>query len=149
MKLQDLKTHPFFSGLNNEYLDLILRYSDIESFKPGEHIFREGDAAQKFYIIATGKVNVELQVPDSYPFSIQSLTDGDVLGWSWFISPNQWRFSARVVEKTELITIEGKPLKEACEANHDLGYEILKRLSGIFVQRLEAASRQLLEIYSR
>ncbi len=143
------ENHPFFKGLKTEYVDLISGCSDIVTFKPGEYIFKEGDAAENFYIIAKGKVNVEIQMPDSHPFSLQSLGEGNVLGWSWFIAPNQWRFSSRAVEKTELIVVDGKPLKKACETNHDLGYEIYKRLVGIFVQRLEATRDQLVEIYGR
>ena len=71
------------------------------------------------------------------------------MGWSWFIPPNQWRFSSRVVEKAELIVIDGNPLKKICETNHDLGYEIYKRLVGIFVQRLEATRDQLVEVYGQ
>src|SRR3989338_3513096 len=129
------ENHPFFKGLKAEYVDLISSYSNIDSFKSGEYIFKEGDAAEKFYIISKGKVNIEIQMPNSHPFSLQSLREGDVLGWSWFIAPHQWRFSSRAVEKTELIVIDGNPLKKACETNHDLGYEIYKRLVGIFIQR--------------
>ncbi len=143
-----LKNHPFFAGLKTEYIDLIARHAGVDTLKPGEYIFKEGDSAETFYIISLGKVNIEIQVPDSHPFAIQTLRDGDILGWSWFIEPNQWRFSAHAIEKTELIVINGKALKEACEENHDLGYEIFKRLTDVFVQRLEAARHQLLEIYS-
>ena len=86
MTTPNLKSHPFFEGLKEDYLELISRYADVESFRPGEYIFREGDPAQKFFIISKGKVDVEIQVPDSNPFSIQTLRDGDILGWSWFIS---------------------------------------------------------------
>lgn len=143
-----LINHPFFSGLKPEYITLISRGTDIDTFKPGEYIFREGDNATKFYIIYKGRVNVEIQLPDSHPFSIQTLESGDILGWSWFIEPNQWRFNAKTLEKTELIVIDGKTLKDACEKNHDLGYEIFKRLAGVFVQRLDATRHQLLEVYS-
>ena len=142
-----LINHPFFAGLKTEYLDLISHCTGLDTVKSGEYIFREGSAAEKFYVIYKGKVNVEIQLPDSHPFSIQTLEEGDVLGWSWFIDPNQWRFSARALAKTELIVIDGKTLKEACENNHDLGYEIFKRLTGVFVQRLEATRRQLLDVY--
>ena len=148
MPAPEIKNHPFFKELKAEYVDLVSRYADVESFKPGEYIFREGDSAQKFFIISKGKVDVEIHVPDSHPFAIQSLRDGDVLGWSWFIAPYQWHFNAHTIEKTELIVINGKALKDAREANHDLGFEIFKRHAGVFVQRLESTRHQLLEMYS-
>ncbi len=148
MTSHSLKNHPFFAKLKPEYLDLIAGHTAVESFKPGEYIFAQGDSAEKFYIITKGKVNIEISEFSSHPFSIQTLHDGDILGWSWFIAPNQWRFSAHAVEKTELIVIDGKTLKDACEKNHDLGYEIYRRLADVFVQRLEATRYQLMEIYS-
>ena len=131
-----------------EDVDFISDHAGVESFKAGEYVFKEGDDAEKFYIICDGKISVEIQMPNSHPFSLQFLREGDVLGWSWFIEPHQWKFSARVVEKAELIVVDGKSLKKACEDDHDLGYEIYKRLVGIFVQRLEATRDQLVEIYS-
>lgn len=148
MAIPVLMEHPFFSGLKPEYINLISKGTTSDTFKPGEYIFKEGDSASKFYVIYKGKVSVEIQLPDSHPFSIQTLESGDILGWSWFIEPNQWRFSAKTLEKTELVVIDGRTLKEACEKNHDLGYEIFKRLAGVFVQRLDATRRQLLEVYS-
>lgn len=149
MTVPDLKSHAFFKGLKPEYIDLIARYAGADSFKPGEYIFKQGDPAHKFYIIGRGHVSIEVKMPDSHPFSIQRLGDGDILGWSWFIAPHQWRFSAQCVDRTEVIVVDGKALKEACEKNHDLGYEIYKRLADVFVQRLEATRHQLLEFYSQ
>ena len=148
MPVRPLKDYPFFADLKAEYLALITRHADTDLFKPGEYLFRENEHADKFFIVSQGKVNVEVQVQGSHPFSIQTLNPGDILGWSWFIPPYQWRFSAKALDKTEVVVIDGKALQEACEQNHDLGYEIYKRLAGIFVQRLEATRQQLLQVYS-
>jgi hypothetical protein len=51
------------------------------------------------------------------------------------------------VELTRAITLDGNCLRQKSEEDHDLGYELLKRFSGIIVERLEAARLQLLDIY--
>jgi CRP-like cAMP-binding protein len=86
---------------------------------------------------------------NNHPVTIQTIQAGDILGWSWLILPHRSRFNCRAVENTQLIAIDGKRLREKCEANHDFGYEFLKRLSEVFAQRLEATRLQLINIYSR
>jgi hypothetical protein len=54
---------------------------------------------------------------------------------------------ARAVELTRAIALDGKCLREKCEKDHDLGYELLKRFSNIIEQRLEATRLQLLDVY--
>ncbi|MDD2653693.1 MAG: hypothetical protein PHI86_01115 [Candidatus Omnitrophica bacterium] len=46
------------------------------------------------------------------------------------------------------MALDGKCLREKCEKNSDLGYELLKRLVKIFTERLEAARLQLANVYN-
>jgi CRP/FNR family cyclic AMP-dependent transcriptional regulator len=48
---------------------------------------------------------------------------------------------------TRAIALDGKCLREKCEKDHDLGYEIMKRFAVIIAERLEATRLQLLDIY--
>jgi len=79
---------------------------------------------------------------------IETLEEGDILGWSWLIPPYLWRFDARIVEPTRAIALDGKCLRMKCDENHDLGYELLKRFAHIVTQRLQATRLQLLDIYA-
>ncbi|MDP2653745.1 MAG: cyclic nucleotide-binding domain-containing protein [Candidatus Omnitrophota bacterium] len=144
-----LENNPFFTGLKPEYLELISQYAHTDTFKPGECIVEEGGAADKFYVISSGKVNLEIQMPGSHPFAIQALERGDIIGWSWLIAPHQWRFTVRAVEKTELVVINGQVIQKACEDNHDLGYELFRQMTGILVKRLDAIRYQLLQMYNQ
>ena len=69
---------------------------------------------------------------------IQTLGPGEVLGWSWLLPPYEWHYSARAVEPTEVVALNGKELAARCEADHDLGYEMMKRFALVIVQRLAA-----------
>jgi hypothetical protein len=66
-----------------------------------------------------------------------------VLGWSWLYQPFHWHFTARAVEPTEAILLDGCRLLIACEEDHDFGYELMKRISQLVIQRLESAQRLL------
>jgi len=113
-------------------------------FTPGEVIFREGDPANRFYLIQQGKVVLESPVKDSSPVTIGTIGPGDVLGWSWLFPPYYWHLDARAVEPTSAIFFYGTRLREECERNHDLGYTLMKRMAAIVIQRLQATRRRLI-----
>jgi CRP-like cAMP-binding protein len=142
-----LAEHPFFKGLKKEYLELIIGCARNVFYKPGEFIFREGEEANEFYVIRDGKVSLEFSSPGKEPIVIQTLEDGEVLGWSWLVPPYYWHFSARAVEPTRAIALDGKCLRTKCEEDHSLGYELLKRFVTIVEQRLQATRIQLLDLY--
>lgn len=114
------------------------------SYQPGEIIFREGDPANRFYLIERGKVALESSRPEREPVLVQYVGPGDVLGWSWLFPPYYWHFDARAAEATDAIFFYGARLREQCEEDHDLGYELLKRMSAVIIQRLQATRKQLL-----
>jgi CRP-like cAMP-binding protein len=141
-----LKAHPFFHELKQEHFDIILGCASNVRFKEGEIIFREGDEANEFYLIRQGKVAIDITTSNHHFVTIQTLLDGEIVGWSWLIPPHRARFHCRAVSDTRAIALDGKCLREKCETNHDLGYELLKRLAKVFTERLENTRIQLLNI---
>jgi len=140
-----LKKHPFFKDLEKEHLDFVVGCASNVRFKEGEIILREGEAADKFYLIRHGKVAI--YIGKSRSITIQTIQEGDILGWSWLIPPYNYRFNAKAAEDTRAVALDGKCLREKCEKNNSLGYDLLKRLVNVLTQRLEAARLQLLDIY--
>lgn len=144
-----LAEHPFLSGMNEAQLELLVGCASNVVFKAGEFIFREGEPAEKFYVIRHGKVLIETHVPQKGAIIIRSREAGEILGWSWLVPPYRWHFDARAVELTRAIAFDGKCLRGKCENDHDLGYEIMKRFALIIAERLEATRLQLMDIYGK
>ena len=142
-----LAEHPLLKGCQAQYIQLLAGCASNVRFNAGDVIFRQGEEADLFYLIRQGRV--ALEVPDSGRGSIiiQTLVEGDVLGWSWAIAPYRWHFDARAVESTRAIALDGKCLRDKCEADHDLGYEIMRRITHIMEHRLQATRLQLLDVY--
>jgi CRP/FNR family transcriptional regulator, cyclic AMP receptor protein len=139
--------HPFFVDLDNGLMNLMVGCASNVRFKAGTYILKEGDAANTFYLIREGNVALEVLAPQHKPIVVSTLGVGELLGWSWLLPPFQWKFHARAVDEVRAIALDGKCLRAKCEENHDLGYEILKRLTRIMEQRLEATRLQLLDVY--
>jgi CRP-like cAMP-binding protein len=110
-------------------------------------IFRQGDPASYFYVIRHGHVAIELPSAHGGAITIQTLSEGDVLGWSWLMEPYRYRFDARAVMLTRVLSFDGVCLRKKCEEDATLGYHLFKRFSGAIAQRLEATRLQLLDLY--
>jgi CRP/FNR family transcriptional regulator, cyclic AMP receptor protein len=143
-----LAKHPFFDGLDPRYLELAVGCATNLRFNADELIFREGEEANHFYLIREGKVSLEVFLPGRGHLIIQTLGGGDILGWSWLVPPYRWMFDARAAEMTRAIMLDGKCLRDKCEADHELGYELLKRVTPALGRGLDATRVRLVDIYS-
>ncbi|HAE82867.1 MAG TPA: Crp/Fnr family transcriptional regulator [Ktedonobacter sp.] len=142
-----LAEHPFFKGLEPRYMKLITGCASNIRFDARTYIFREGEAAEQFYLIREGKVALETFAAERGSITIETVEAGEVLGWSWLFPPYQWHFSARVVEPIRAIALDGVCLRTKCEEDHDLGYQLVKRVAHIMMERLQATRLQLLDVY--
>jgi len=142
-----LAEHPFLKGLDPRHLNIIVGCASNVRFDAEQYILHEGEEAANFYIIHKGKVALEIFTSDRGPITIQTIGEGDVLGWSWLIPPYHWHYDARAIEPTSAIALDAKCLRAKCEEDHDLGYELLKRFAHVITQRLEATRLQLLDVY--
>jgi len=144
-----IAVHPFLQGMAPRYLDLLCACAMHTQFSEGHLIFREGELANRFYLIREGKVALESRINGGEVVPIQMLGQGDVLGWSWLFPPYYWHFDARVVEPTKAIFFYGARLRTECDDDHDLGYELIKRMEGVAIKRMQAAREQMLELSKR
>ena len=131
--------HPFLAGMNRAQLALLADCAMAVRFEPGQLIFREGELANRFYLIETGKVILEASGDTGERVIVDKAGAGDLLGWSWMFPPYIWHFTARAVERTEAIFFNSAILREYCERDHALGYELFKRMSAVMVKRLASA----------
>jgi len=139
--------HPFFAGMKEEHMDLLVGCASNVRFDAGQFILREGQEANNFYLLRQGKVALDVYAPERGGITIQTLGAGDILGWSWLVPPYHWRFDARAVDLTRAIALDGKCLRQKCENDCCLGYELLKRFTQVMVEHLTATRLQLLNVY--
>jgi CRP/FNR family cyclic AMP-dependent transcriptional regulator len=140
--LEDVAQHPFLRGLSEKHLEALADCAMRVHFDTGEVIFREGDPANRFYLLIRGKIAVEAERPE-HRATVQLIGAGDVLGWSWLFPPYYAHFDARAVEPTEAMFFYGTRLRDMCDDDHDLGYNILNRIAMVVVDRLTSAQKQL------
>ena len=142
-----LAEQPVFAGLDAETLELIAGCGQNVRFDTDERILAENEPADRFFLLRSGKVAIEIDTPRQGPQTIETIAAGDLLGVSWLLPPYRWTFDARAVEPTRAIAIDAACLRRKCDADPALGYELFKRFAGLVRDRLNATRLQLLDLY--
>ena len=136
---------PFFKGLNSQQLQQLAASALEMKFDTGSKIFEEGSPANRFFLILTGRVELSSEMEDRNVIPIQTLGPGDSLGWSWLFPPYSMHFTARALEPTTAIFFYGTRQREQCEQDHELGYQLMKRIAEVATQSLRATLRRLMK----
>lgn len=141
--------HPFFAGLETQLGHLIAGCARNHRFEAGAYLGRVGDPADEFFLIRQGRVALEILPPGRPPVVFATEGEGQIVGASWLVPPYRWRFDARAMELTRAIGIDARCLRDKCEADHDLGYEMMKRVVAVMTQRLDDTRLQVLDVYGQ
>jgi CRP/FNR family transcriptional regulator, cyclic AMP receptor protein len=136
-----------FRGLESAQLEFIAGCARNTHFDAGELLLREGDPADTFFLIRKGMVALEIHAPGRGPLLIETLNDGDVVGWSWLFAPYRWQMDGRAVQPCSLVAFDGACLRGKCEQDHELGYQLMKRFAANVIDRLQTTRLQLLDVY--
>jgi len=137
---------PFFKDLKPEYREFLAGCARNVHFKPGEFLLLAGKDTTHFYLIREGHVALEMEAGNKV-FSIQTIGEGQILGWSWLVPPYTWHYDARAVEPVSAISFDAKCVREKCEKDPVFGYELLKRFSRLIAERLMATRIQMADLY--
>jgi len=142
-----LAAHPFFKGLDSRYLNVILECASREQFAPEQMLCRDEEEARKFYVIYHGQVSVEIYRARRGPVTIQTLGEGEALGWLWFEKPYHWHLDARARVLTRVISLDVDCLLQKCAQDHELGYELMRRYAHHLAMQFRATKLQLADFY--
>jgi CRP/FNR family cyclic AMP-dependent transcriptional regulator len=142
-----LRGHPFLKELQPAHIEKLAELAQEARFERDQVIFREHDESSFFYLIASGKVALEVTALGR-TLRVQTLQDGEELGWSSVLQSEGKHFQARALGSVRALVFDGARLREACEQDHSFGYALMRRLLGVVAARLQATRIQLLDMYS-
>ena len=142
-----LAAHPFFKGLDPRYLKLIVECASRETFTPGQFLCQDNEEARKFYVIHHGRVAVEIYRPRRGAVTVQTIGEGEVLGWLWFDQPYHWHLDARALDLTRVISLDVQGLMDRCNQDHDFGYELMRRYAHHLAVQFRVTKAQLADFY--
>ena len=137
----------FFEGMADEHIEALSECGRLVYFKAGEFLLREGDEAHTFYLIREGLVAIESDTPGAGALSVARVGEGGVTGYSWLFPPYRNGFDSIALTDVSAVALNGRCLLGKSEADHELGYQLMKRFSQVMHDRLQATRRQMLDVY--
>jgi CRP/FNR family transcriptional regulator, cyclic AMP receptor protein len=142
-----LEHNPALGSLTPEHRMLIAGCARNCVFQPGETIMREGQRADEFFVIRSGSVSIDTFTPQRGAVTIETLDDGDLLGWSWLVPPYRVAFDARASTTVHAIVFDGACLRGKLDDDPALGYDLMKLFAAVIVERLQSTRLRLLDVY--
>jgi CRP/FNR family cyclic AMP-dependent transcriptional regulator len=145
-----LQANPWFQVLEPPLFQKLVDIATVKNWDEGATIFREGDRDDNLYFIFEGQVALEVYVQGHGRITILTLGQNEIFGWSAVIPVEGTRTaSARAMRDTQAIAFNSEALRKACDEDHDLGYQVYRRLTNVVAGRLSATRLQLLDMYAR
>jgi len=137
--MDELRQFSIFSELDVADLDAIARIALVQEFESGEQLTAEGAPAERLYLFLRGRAAVTVRGPGGGQVLIDELGPGDLLGWGTVMPPYTYTASAWTTEPCEAFVIDGRELRELCEQNKRIGYEVAKGIGEVMSRRFGQA----------
>jgi CRP-like cAMP-binding protein len=145
---EEINQIPLIAAIPVALRRLLVPMAHLLDFTPSSVVFREGAPADALYLVSTGSVALEVHVPVRGNIRILTVGPGELLGWSAVLGNATMTATARALEPARLIAFPAAQLRDACSANHELGYHLMRQLASTLSSRLTATRLQLLDAFA-
>jgi CRP/FNR family transcriptional regulator, cyclic AMP receptor protein len=141
-----LAAHPFLHGMSGDQLAILAQAACNVTLPDRHRLFEDGGNASRFWLIQSGRVALDLNVPGQGRARIDTIGIGEMLGWSWLFPPFAWAFGAVTIGPVEAFEFDGRAVRAYCAADPALGYELTRRLARVIASRLQATRIRLISV---
>jgi CRP/FNR family transcriptional regulator, cyclic AMP receptor protein len=144
-----LAGNPFLHGMSRDHLAVLAEAASDVTFPTRHRLFEDGGSANRFWLLQSGHVNLDLNVPGQGRMKIETIGMGELLGWSWLFPPYKWAFGAVAASPVEAFEFDGRAVRACCASDPVLGYEVTQRLAHVVAKRLQATRVRLITASSQ
>jgi CRP-like cAMP-binding protein len=111
---------------------------------PQTVLFEEGHPSAHVYFVLSGTVSLEMSVSGRPAVQIQTVGEGELLGWSPLLGIGPMTATARTLTRCRLAALEVSQLHQFCENDPRFGMALMRQLAVVLAERLHAARTRLL-----
>ncbi|WP_328500578.1 cyclic nucleotide-binding domain-containing protein [Streptomyces sp. NBC_00457] len=141
-------TASMLRALPAEHRHRIMRTAREVSFPQGTRLFEEGGRADRFWVIRTGTVELDMRVPGRQPAVIEILGHNELIGWSWLFTPYIWHMGAEATSPVRAYEFDATMVRSMCHDDPALGFSVAQWVGDVLAHRLCAARTRLLDLYA-
>ncbi|MFK0156142.1 Crp/Fnr family transcriptional regulator [Streptomyces sp. NPDC090493] len=131
-----------------EYRERLMQAAREVSFAPGTRLFQEGGRADRFWIVRTGRIALDMHVPGRRAAVIEDLGHNELVGWSWLFGPHVWHLGATATTPVRAWEFDAETVRSLCRTDPDLGNAVSQWVGEVLAHRLRAARTRLLDLYA-
>jgi len=142
-----LAASPVFAGLRPAHLAAVSGCARNVDFTEGTRLFGEDNDQDTFYLVRRGRFALSVSDAARGALIVETIEPGEVVGWSWLFVPYRSHFDAVATEDVRAVAFDAACLRQKCEADHELGYELMRRFATVVIDRLEHTRLRLLDVY--
>ncbi|MGW1964467.1 Crp/Fnr family transcriptional regulator [Streptomyces sp. NPDC001935] len=141
-------TSTMLRALPADHRERLLGLAREVSFPEGTRLFEEGRNADRFWIVRTGTVALDLRVPGRRAAVIEMLGHNELVGWSWLFAPHVWHLGAETTSPVRAYEFDAEDVRALCREDSELGMAVTAWVGGIVAHRLQSARIRLLDLYA-
>jgi CRP/FNR family cyclic AMP-dependent transcriptional regulator len=139
-----LAAHPFLHGMSRDHRAVLAQAASDVTFLAGHRFFEDGGHATRFWLVQSGHVTVNVQVPGQGRVPIDTIGMGELIGWSWLFPPFMWAFGAVAASPVEAFEFDARTVRARCASDPALGYEVTWRVAQVLTKRLKSTRSRLI-----
>ncbi|MFJ9407532.1 Crp/Fnr family transcriptional regulator [Streptomyces sp. NPDC101393] len=127
--------------------DRLLGFATEVSFPAGARVFHQGSRADRFWIVHSGTVVLDVHVPGRRAAAVDRIGQQEMLGWSWLIPPHVWQLGAETNSPVRALEFDAPGVRGLCEEDPVLGQVITRCVAEVVGHRLTSTRTRLLDLY--
>lgn len=134
-----IRRYPYFSGLSIEKINLLANLAEEVDVERDHYFHHEGEDIGAVYLILGGDVSLITPLPQQdAEVVINTLSTGDVFGWTSLIPPYTAGAGAKSVTACNLIKFNAAQLRDEFETDYQFGYIMMRKIAQMARERLDA-----------
>ncbi|MDX3451691.1 cyclic nucleotide-binding domain-containing protein [Streptomyces sp. ME02-8801-2C] len=141
-------TAGMLQALPAEHRQRLMHVAREVAFPQGTRLFEEGGHADRFWIIRTGTVALDMHVPGRRAAVIGTLRHNELIGWSWLFTPHTWHLGAEATSPVRAYEFDATAIRSMCQDDPALGASVAQWVGGVLAHRLHSARTRLLDLYA-
>ncbi len=148
ISLEDLRI-PLFASIPEKELSKLLPLVQRRHYEERQTIFRRGEKADFFGILARGRAYTEYGLAQGVTVSLTSIKPGFVFGWRALAPAMVYEVTVTCQEPCDVLLIPGGRLRELLSNEKDLGVMVYRSFNGLLLDSMDRRINALLTILSQ
>ncbi|MFJ8383959.1 cyclic nucleotide-binding domain-containing protein [Streptomyces sp. NPDC094438] len=136
------------AALSAEQRTRLMTLAHEVNFAAGTRLFNEGGHADRFWIVRSGAVALDLHVPGRQAAVVQTLGPDELVGWSWLFRPYVWHLGAEARTLLRTHEFDATAVRTMMDADPVFGSAIGHWVGEVLARRLTSARVRLLDLYA-